>query len=944
MTSSYAPHVRETVLQKFMGRGDALAAFYTRLAYRHMKNGVYYYGGGGLGKTWILQKILLDYSYGPCHALTCFIDFFDTRNHSTLGLQTAIRSGLSAPETFRAYDEALQRLNDLRSQGGKVQLGALASLEARANKVFIECCQRAIEGREVILLLDTFERVQQRFVGRWLLQQFLPNVRSLIVAIAGRPSPSPAVMPDNIVCFPLKGLTLEEARAYIHREAAGASEQVVEAIWTHTGGAPLFMELILDLPTQRFDQLLEELNGLEENVLVQDLPRLKNMLVGEFARPCDLNRTIWAMAYLWRRFDASMLRYVADRTGHELVPLGFDQIREKLAQYVYLKEYAQQPSLSLHDEVRDMLAVYVLPAVDPNRDIQARLYEFIVDHYYPEAVAVADRELERQLRAEQLGYILDSSPDNGLHRYEDYRDRIESTHDYDFEELLWGEVREHLGRFGDDGFRVCRERGEWLHKHSLFQKAEEHYREMVPGSIREHVETKLALGFMLMRQGKIREAKTEFEESRVPVSRDDYHTLATVENDLGQANELAGEWNQALRSYALGLRAAMLAHDYPLMASVYLNRGYLYCLQGQYEHAIAQCKLALELLSRLPATQDNTRRTVYAWMNLGTAHRYSADYSGAAKHYEESLKLARQSRNWEAVADAFQHLGSNAHQWGRDLRRTLRDPSNACALQLQASRHLAEALEMAHESDWKGAIADGLHRMAHIYREVFRLRNLPTENASPDLTGALQTLECAMLALQMPFEVEYEHELWVSKQFTQLDWLEKATRLFEVSAVAADEANKPRRALDSLTEVAAVLLELRHYDLVPSVVRRIERIQGSDYQEELFAAIGEIILGDLHFEQQQYSTAREKYETAYPKLARQSGYAAYLLTNRLRMLRWRLSTLPRVMILCWCDALEDAWLAQSPPHVLPDMLDMLERVRNDALTTMELESGQNHAG
>lgn len=60
MTEINEIQVSEAVRQRFVGRSEALAKFYLRFAYRHMKNGIYYRGRGGLGKTWILKKILLD--------------------------------------------------------------------------------------------------------------------------------------------------------------------------------------------------------------------------------------------------------------------------------------------------------------------------------------------------------------------------------------------------------------------------------------------------------------------------------------------------------------------------------------------------------------------------------------------------------------------------------------------------------------------------------------------------------------------------------------------------------------------------------------------------------------------------------------------------------------------------------------------------------------------
>jgi tetratricopeptide (TPR) repeat protein len=927
------PQLSEKVRALFVGRAGALDAFYLRFAYRHMKNGIYYYGGGGLGKTWLLQKIILDSQDDPIRVAIDIIDFFDTQNHGIRGLQATIKSRLGAPEAFQSYDEIIERVEDARSRGEEMHPSAIASLESRANRLFIQCCQRAILGREVIMLFDTFERVQRRHVGQWLLQEFLPQVGDLIVAIAGRPEPTPARMPDNVTCYELKGLTLEELKEYAGHRGRRLPEDVVESVWNRTDGTPLLVDLILDLPEPQRGQFIAEMGRLEEPKRIQDSPELQRWLVRRFGRVDDrTNRVIWAMAYLRRRFDVQMLKYVVENLKEWFGDYG--EIFEELSQSIYIKEYPNRQSHLLHDEVQRMIIEYVLKeVVDPWQQMQTLLYDLIVNHYYPETIGTCPHpDLVHQLQAEQLGYILDSNPQEGLEQYTGYRDKIETIHEYDSEELLWGEVREHLDRFGDEAYRICSDRGLWLQRHSLFQKAEGHYRQMVDRFEPQQVETWQALGFMLMRQGKISEAETVFEESQTLVPEGDFDSVAMIENNLGQASRMAGKWDQAMEHYGESLRAATMARSPARMVSAYINRSYLYSLQGLYSAAKQQCERAIELISSLPGSQENIQRAIYAWMNLGTAYRHSGDYIIAAQHYEKSLELARANRNREATCDALQHIGINEHLLGRKLRREHRELATACQHQIRAWQRLVEALEIARESDWRNAIADGLNRLAKVYREIYRLQSMPPQLVdAPAVLEALQALQQKAMTFEMPFEIEYEYELLTAGRFTRLNWLEKASRMFEVSALAADDANNFHRALESLTEVARTLEELGMEDKVPIVIRRIERIRGYDYQEALFAAISEMILGDLDFKRQEFHAAFERYKKAYADLAEQSGYALYLLTDRLRDLEWRLRSLPSEAVLEWCDILEGEWRDRTLLSRRPEMLDLLERMRFEAL-------------
>ncbi|MBN1891049.1 MAG: tetratricopeptide repeat protein [Thermoflexales bacterium] len=927
--------VSEKVRAQFVGRREALDAFYLRFSYRHMKNGIYYCGGGGLGKTWVLQKIINDNKDDPIRVVTPIIDFFNTQNHSVHGLQARIKSCLPNSEAFRPYDEAINRLEEARSKP-ETHPSTIASLEARADKAFIECCQEAIVGREVILLFDTFERVQQRYVGRWLCKKFLPKVGDLIVAIAGRPEPTPAQMPDNMVTNELGGLDLEAFTELVHSRLPSAPDEIVDNIWKHTDGAPLMAHLILDLHDR--DQFISRLGQLGKNERVQDSPELERWLVGQF----EDQKIIWAMAYLRRRFDIPMLQYIVENGEKWFRPADYERIFNDLPQLVYVKEYPQQQSHLLHDEIQCMVAQYVLPDVGIWEEFRAFLYDLVVNRYYPESIRMleeappdkktaADMDLARQLRAEHLGYILDHDPDAGLEKYESYRAEVEQkTHDYDFEELVWGEVREHLDHFGRKGYDICYERGEWLRRHSLFEKAEELFGQMLDRFQEQRIKISQWVGFMAMRQGNITKAKEMFDQGLAWVGKGDWQSLAMIESNLAQAAIEAGEWDKALEHYARSFRAATLAHDQSQMAAVYLSRGYLYSLKGKYVDAERQCRLALETLEPLPDNETNAQRTIYAWMNLGTVYRHTEEYAEAKSCYEKGLKLAKKNEHRETVCDSLQHLGINEYLRGRVFRRKGESLTEACEHQMQAWQHLVDALEIARESGWRKAIASGLHRLAKVYREIYRLQQLP-ESVTSDSLKALQALQQKAQTFQHPFEVEFEHILLMSGLFAEMNWLEKAARLFEVSALMADEASDYHCALDGLTELARLFLELEHFDLVPLIIRRIERIKGSDYEEELFTQISQIIIGDGHFEQARYDEALEQYKIHYAQLAKLIGYASYRLNDNLRNLEWRFSILPPELVVLWCDALEDAWLAQSVSAVRPNMLDMLERIRLETL-------------
>lgn len=929
----------------FIGRRQALRVFYRRFAYRHMKNGVYYYGSGGLGKSWILHRIIEENKSDPL-TIVSLIDFYETENHSIRGLQNSIRAALKAPQAFQAYDEAIVRLGQQMVSDQPFHPSALASQEARANKAFIACCQEAVLGRTIILLFDTFERVQQREVGTWLLFEFLPKVRSLIIVLAGRPIPAAARVPDNILCYELKGFTMEETQEYIRKIKPGVNPAVIPTIFRHTGGAPLLIDLIVQMPQRYQSEYLALLDRAEfASVKIQDEEVLKWGLLYEFSQEGDKKHEekpnekmlIWAMAYLWRRFDLDMLAAIKQNNVWR-IPDNYDAIFQSLnlKNYLYVKDYPKQQSRLLHDEIQRMVKQLLLgKSIDPNKKLWIPLYRFIVDTYYPQAIQKAQPDLARQFQAERLGYQLDEEFLVGVGEYLRYHQQLETSRDFDFEELLWGEMREHLDSFADQGYETCLVRGKWLTERSLFSKAEIHYRQMLDRYETQKVKIMQSLGHVLMNQGNPQEAIKMFELSRALIDPDDQATLAYIENNLGQACRRTGQWEEALDHYGESFQAATLANDPAAETSVYINRGGLYSLQGKYKDSIEECNSAIEKLISLPVNRENILRKIKALMNLGTVHRHSKDFAQARTCYEASLDVAITYNNPGAASEVRQQLGINAYLEGRSLRRDSQDPEDlvrAIELQKQAWTYLTEALEEAHKADDRIAIGDGLNRLGKVYRDIYRLGTLsPERPLPPHFSELLKSLEDLALNFHMPFEIGYKGELVLKEDFAGLDWYGKAGRMFDVSALYAEEVNEYHRALESLTELARVLCERGFYNEVSAVLRRIERIKGYDYQPELFGAMSEIIAGDLAFNQGNYPSAYSYYVQAYAQMSQLSGYASYMLDDLLRDLdRW-LHMLDKATCLRWLDDLKTAWKEQKVFRNRPDMLRLIERVRIERL-------------
>ena len=108
----------------------------------------------------------------------------------------------------------------------------------------------------------------------------------------------------------------------------------------------------------------------------------------------------------------------------------------------------------------------------------------------------------------------------------------------------------------------------------------------------------------------------------------------------------------------------------------------------------------------------------------------------------------------------------------------------------------------------------------------------------------------------------------------------------------------------------------------------METLQGYDYHRDLFEAMNDISRADLHFVNGEVEAALAGYKEAYIRVARESGYASFLLLDRLRDLRWRLEALAPGEALRWLRELQDAWAPELKAHdQWADIITFLDDLR-----------------
>ena len=206
------------VTSYFVGRNEELAEFYRLFQHRSQKNVLHVVGKEGLGKSWLLRKIFQDNrEVKIARRLVEIIDFRETEHQSIRGVCNTIVSLLGARYFKNFLDEQARTLKSMR---GSRTTSTRASKKNWIESQFYADLNKACLGREVVLLFDSFDVVQNSEVGTWFISEFLENTNNLIVIFAGRPKKPELKTPFRAIRIQLKPFNLFEVEEFFRSQSA----------------------------------------------------------------------------------------------------------------------------------------------------------------------------------------------------------------------------------------------------------------------------------------------------------------------------------------------------------------------------------------------------------------------------------------------------------------------------------------------------------------------------------------------------------------------------------------------------------------------------------------------------------------------------------------------------------------------------------------------------
>lgn len=915
-------------IYEFVGREEELDAFHSLRSLREQKNVLYLEADGGLGKTKALNEFIKQckqqrrpWHFSPLESeIEPIIDFYDFENRTVAGLRRSIaqRFGESHFHNFRKKDKDLRDVEATNLPTS--EKGSLLALKLETERVFFQDFKRAL--REVrnyaVLFFDTFEVVYNRHVGRWFLEEFLPSPSTIgsLIVFAGRPRAFD--LPLNVNHHKVKPFTEAESYQYFQKKWGIQPAQPEAAIIQISEGRPLIMDLAV--------HYVRVLNGKIEDLRGKLKPDIERELVTKFV---TVNKPeyeiIQDMGYLKRRYNHAIFeRRRADYTT-EAASLDYESIGAKLKDLPFVKYHKSDNSYALHDEFQRMIADYA-PDRREWRDLANDLSKDIVLEWYPKTISRVENEVEGNLlRAEQLAYILERDFGEGLSQYQSYFEAIKTHSRFEFNDLLWGEVQEHLGK-DEIAYNLMSDQADWRFDNQHYSDAI-HLFEQLTGIEFQDVQTFeklvddiISLGHCYLHSGEVRLAGETFESGLASaIQRNDIGDQALFEYNLGHVRYRQGQWDEAASLYDLAIKKARSVKKLDSVGETLYVLARLHARQGKYEKAFGEIKHSLEIVSkRYPGQDDEAIAFIFA----GDIYRYAGNVEAAQKYYQQAGSIfdkvggqyGRQAQAKAGLGATYSLLGVRKRIEWNDLAGDIQD-------QTRAFETLVESLNILREHNLESYLNLIFDRLADIYVEAYYIESTATD---PQIIKATADLRSRLLGLNLIEETSWSYGLReLEKPFNSLDILGAAQRLFEIASLQSDTMHELHQVFDSLIEAATVAqlrgrkADLDFYAALASTLHGID----DPTQEEILSVFLEILKAHLAFDEDS-QTAITRYATAMFRLFEISGFASFLARRQLPEIKKHLLSLSSDKARNYCGMLASAWQNS------PDLLEFIQTVED----------------
>ena len=893
------------------------------------------HGPGGIGKTRLLQEVYQRYPTKdtPRLLVAGILDFDDLRWHIPENIGQQIADWLDPP-VFEPY---LRALMDWRKmEMADVSPQRLTQERLIVNQMFVQCFNGVSARQRVVLLVDTTDTLKETEYVWEYVQSLALQFQNCLLLLAGRNAKYlwqilHPKLSDDVQEMELKPLEPDASAEYLEYKQKQLhlvlDPEIIEKLLLLAGGRPILIDLAVewlaqDIPLPwlvgRELEELEQLPSAKLKALHQDFERQLVKHIRDLRTPMDRLILTLAHAYPLSQDGIAALLNISQTDAGAVL--------QEACSLVFIKSLPDE-QITLHDEMRRLIEAHIWQEEDAVGDRRQLISRRMASYLAPKVKAMR-AEIERLAAQEQrarvvqhaageLAAFLEREESDRMLRILDFQ-RVhhlmrvdlgegcqvfveafdEATRAYRFlrRESLVDEVMLYYDKLPwDQKYEVGVRLVKHLSDDAKYQEAHDGVQallaELPPDEYDRSAYLLIQLANTVIRLGRFQEGIQHFEEAlricqehQLPVE-----LIGKVENALGWAYRLIGQWDRAIRHYQEAFRQSSIARDTFHVAWSLNNLAYVYYLKGDSPSALTLSQQALDLFQRL----GQRRHVATTHSTLGEIRIALGQYQEGLGHYERALAIfdAEADEEWTAIVH---------HELAR------------------AKWHLA-----------------------------FEETETPLERREERLREALQHAErslklCEDYKLSKEFPIAYYR---VGRVRLDLGELDEAERCFNKSYEWSKELGDDFHLIVNLASLAELAYATGDSNSVKKWAREAEesiRERGLDYP--LFYGRILRLLAQAYFDEGDYDRALDDYIEALTQIGRHGGYGKYRFDQELEALRDRISKLPKKIISSWCDRFIERWQADEKRAVEhPEVVTTCFLAKFDLSQDVREERGNSHA-
>lgn len=742
---------------RFVGRQKEIEQF-EHLLKQTSRNqwAILLWGEGGVGKTQLLRKFLQIAARafppeqgGRVFSEDSILDLYWTENRREESLLKNLALRLDA-EGFQEFFSALKAYEE--GAGAEEDIVNAETLR----EAFLAGYKR-LPAEHIVLAFDTAERVTESVLRffRGLLQEMHAEKPGTLVLLAGRPESLDKIRAAfGETCDPWKinYLQEEDIEAYLKVEnLTWIQKDALAQILHLTGGKPIRVALVVDWLKEGndLDDLLRDLKNRPREVDRSLVRRVANVQYPE-------DWLILYMALLSRRFNLELASLLLSGLSADL-----SQHLKEMCRFSFVKYYPPSPSQpqgnwQLHDEMRDLLNLYIWPEQDPTGGIRRRALSSIIENYYvPKLKGNPEFSESLDLQQERLYYTLQVDFEQAFKEYEELAREAEKNGERtaSYFEVLNNELSPYESRMSE------RQRRTWrvnqviaasliseksAQKQALDTIAGENWQTWDAAS---QAELRYRLALIYQRSGNqkrlldlcslqmgedgtqgewIQWFESVLQENltsgeRLSILLDYARLLSAVGLVYRSQNRL----NNAITCFQESIRICELAKQVPgveqktvalAIANAQNNLGYAYLRLGRVDEALAECQAALDIRKHFGSARD----IGYSYNVIGTIRVEQLRPEEAVTCFQQARNAFESARFETGLGLVLVAHGRLLRQWGEYREISGEPPEKAREKYEAAEPMLNQAVGIFRRTGDQANLMESLNEKGTLLRQLKR--------------------------------------------------------------------------------------------------------------------------------------------------------------------------------------------------------------------------------